>query len=144
MTEYRDDPIIVNVAGRALPRTAWALVRDGVIAAVVLTYDRDKPPFGDVPVASGDVPLFGDVAIRVTGTHAAPGYLVDARGNVTPAEGRTRALLPGEAAYQGPVSGQVNQSLEENNDGEAHDDAAEQPAENEVRAPGGEEVPDPR
>ncbi|BBC81280.1 protein naked cuticle homolog 2 [Acetobacter orientalis] len=98
---YQDSPVLVTAAGYAIPRTAWALVRDGFIAAVVHTYDEQKPPFKNAPVAGGGVPvpMVGEAAIRVTGTGALMGHLVDSFGNVTPAEGRTTALQPGQAAY---------------------------------------------
>lgn len=98
--EFPDDPVITNMSGYALPRTSWALVKDGVIEGISLTYDPIKPPFPDVPVASpGAVPLTGTVAVVVTGTRAIAGHLIDHRGNTTPAEGRKQALKAGFPAY---------------------------------------------
>jgi len=112
MDDIKDDDVRHNAAGVALPRAHWALVRDGVVAAIVRTYDHVRHPFGEIAqgpidVQQGHVALEGEHVIRVDGTDAAIGNLVDAKGNVTPSEGRTRALVPGEAAYRGPEGDQV-------------------------------------
>ena len=133
---YPDDPVITNVNGYALPRTSWALVKDGVIEGVSLTYNHTSPPFPDVPVAKpGAIPLTGTVAIIVTGTHAVTGHLVDRHGNTTPAEGRLSALKEGQPAYHDgagdrilPGTEQAVEADEEQEDedrGETHDDTAE-------------------
>ena len=135
---YEDDAVLTNVNGVALPRTSWAHVRDGVILGISLTYDHHKPPFDGMPVGKpGDIPLTGDVAVIVTGTHAMAGHLIDRFGNTTPAEGRLAQLDPMEAAYHdgaGTRAGEVldgaavpadvsEQEVEEH--GETHDDTAE-------------------
>ncbi|GAN66901.1 MULTISPECIES: hypothetical protein [Acetobacter] len=134
---YQDSPVLVTAAGYAIPRTAWALVRDGFIAAVVHTYDEQKPPFKNAPVAGGgvSVPMVGEAAIRVTGTGALVGHLVDSFGNVTPAEGRTTALQPGQAAYHdgagvdtGATTIPEPEDAEPVAHGETNDEQAEQSA----------------
>lgn len=107
MDEFRDDPIRHTAAGGALPRRGWALVRDGVVAVVVHTYDFARHPFegvdgapgADVHHSGGPVPLEGVAVLDVTGADAHSGMLVDEKGNVTPAEGRTTRLSAGEPAY---------------------------------------------
>ncbi|KXV20644.1 hypothetical protein [Gluconobacter japonicus] len=98
--ENLDDPVITTATGYAIPRTAWAHIRDGFVVAIAQTYDHLKHPFGEVAEANpGNVPLEGETVIRVTGSNAAVGHLVDSKGNLTPAEGRTTALSPGQPAY---------------------------------------------
>lgn len=98
--DYKDDPIITNANGFALPRIGWALVEDGMIRAVVHTYDDDAGPFEDAPLAiPGQVPLTGRCALKVTGTGALVGHLVDRNGNVSASGGRDAALGDDMAAY---------------------------------------------
>ncbi|GAN55250.1 hypothetical protein [Tanticharoenia sakaeratensis] len=108
----RDDEPRLNAMGVPFPRTAWALVRNGVIAKIVHTYDHEHHPFGDIAQGEaepehGPVALTGEHVLRVDSSIAAVGDLVDAKGNTTPAEGRARPLIPGEAAYRGPTSAQI-------------------------------------
>ncbi|AAW62182.1 hypothetical protein [Gluconobacter oxydans] len=136
---FPDDPVITNVSGYALPRTSWALVKDGIIAGISRTYDHVKPPFPDVPVARpGSIPLTGTVAIIVTNTQAVAGHLVDHHGNTTPSEGRIGPLSEGQAAYHDGAAHRVQpgaviettpedepEQTEGDDNGETHDDAAE-------------------
>lgn len=98
--DYKDDPIITNANGFALPRIAWALVEDGTVCAVAHTYDDHAAPFDDAPAAvAGKVPLTGRCALKVTGAGAMIGHLVDRNGNVSASGGREAALGPEMAAY---------------------------------------------
>jgi len=122
MADYTNVPAAtVAVAGK---HEAWAFVRDGVVQKIVRAASRLTHPFSDEPDAPAPdvvhgggvaVPLHGVAVVRVTNSDAAPGMLVDEKGNVTPSEGRTRALLPGEPAYHAP-----NVVQTENVEGEDH------------------------
>ncbi|MBO1361781.1 hypothetical protein J2D73_18525 [Acetobacter sacchari] len=110
--KYEDEAPRHSAAGFPLPQTAWALVRDGSIEIIVKKNSRDVHPFGDeVEIAdphAGPIPLDGVCALRVTGTLAHTGDLVDDKGNVTPREGRDRPLRPGESAmHSGPGAARV-------------------------------------
>ena len=135
---YDDDPVIANVSGYALPRTSWAHVRDGMILGVALTYNHHKPPFEGVPIGKpGEIPLTGDVAVIVTGTHAMAGHLIDRFGNTTPSEGRRAALRAGFPAYHDGADAPPDEIPEDeaaphsvseqkgDDHGETHDNAAE-------------------
>lgn len=98
--DYKDDPIITNANGFALPRIAWALVEEGTVRAVVHTYDDHAAPFNEAPVAvAGEVPLTGRCSLKVTGTGALVGHLVDRSGNVSASGGRDAPLGADMAAY---------------------------------------------
>jgi len=106
--ENLDDPVITTATGYAIPRTAWARIRDGFVVAIAHTYDHLKHPFDEVAGAKpGNVPLQGETVIRVTGSNAAVGHLVNSKGNLTPAEGRTTAHSPGQPAYHEGVAPEV-------------------------------------
>lgn len=107
---YQDETPIITAAGNVMPLTQWALVADGRVEIVTSTRSPDQHPFGEnVPMDEpGHIPLSGECALRVTGVVVHPGYLVDEKGNVTPAEGRTETLKPGESAlHAGPGVGAV-------------------------------------
>lgn len=139
----RDDEPRLNAMSVPLPRTAWALVRNGMIAKIVHTYDHERHPFGDieqgeVELEHGPVALTGEHALRVDSSIAAVGHLVDAKGNTTPAEGRTRPLVPGEAAYRGPDAAQVHDASADGADRDEHGEdvgAAHEPHADTDRAP---------
>ncbi|BCI68095.1 hypothetical protein [Acetobacter aceti] len=126
---YQDETPIVTAAGIAMPQTSWALIEDGRVAAVVSTNNHEIHPFGaDVLRAvPGSVPLTGRCGLRVTGTIAHTGFLVDRMGNVTPCEGRKAPLRAGESAMRsGPgaavhhiVASQQPQTVEHESVGES-------------------------
>lgn len=99
---FQDDKPIVTAAGTAMPQASWALIENGRVAAVVNTNNHEMHPFGaEVPRAvPGSVPLAGRCGLRVTGTIAHTGFLVDRMGNVTPCEGRKSPLSAGESAMR--------------------------------------------
>lgn len=92
--------------GSPHPLARWALLRDGIVVALTRTKDHLMHPFGRLEQGAirpqhGFVALEGEDAINVTGTDCEIGYLADSKGNVTPDEGRTVSLRPGEPAYHG-------------------------------------------
>jgi hypothetical protein len=89
--EYPVDPAAEPVVGPApaRPRT-WVLVKDGVVTHVRHSFDWFKHPFG------AD---HGGRVVDGTGVEVAPGYLVDAKGNFTPAEGRVAPIPEALPAY---------------------------------------------
>lgn len=100
--QYQDDPPRFTTAGTLITQASWALIENGRVMAVVNTNNHSAHPFGDdVPRAiPGSVPLCGRCALRVTGTIAHTGFLVDRMGNVTPCEGRDGPLKEGESAMR--------------------------------------------
>ncbi len=69
----------------------WALAENGFVVDVQSSFDRLRHPFGDEAA--------GKTVLDVSNTTCAVGYMVDHKGNVAPAAGRTDALLPHEPAY---------------------------------------------
>ncbi|MCQ8279870.1 hypothetical protein NFI95_15605 [Acetobacteraceae bacterium KSS8] len=126
MAEFDDVPEVQPTIGIpvARPRT-WVLVRDGVVTHVKHTMDWFKHPFGD---------NHGGRVVDGTGVDVAPGYFVDAKGNFTPAEGRTAPIPEGLPAYHsGPgtpaaspheVAASLAGSTEPTEEGERHVDPA--------------------
>ena len=108
MPDPIDAPAFTADAGIPIRRSRWALVRDGVIERVEHSLDHLRHPFGDDAEGAYhaphdgrqiEVPRTGLTVLKVTGTEAAVGHLVDTKGNVTPLEGRTEALADNEPAY---------------------------------------------
>ena len=108
MPDPIDAPAFTADAGIPIRRSLWAMVRDGVIERLEPSLDHLRHPFGDDAKdayhAPSDgrqieVPRAGLAVLKVTGTDAAVGHLVDTKGNVTALEGRTEGLADNEPAY---------------------------------------------
>ena len=85
-----EDP--VSEDGRMSPMRQWALVKDGIVAEVRKAAYHLAHPFSMEEVDGGHV-------LDVTGVPCHPGFMADAKGNVTPAEGRTAPIPDGLPAY---------------------------------------------
>ena len=94
-----DEPEIQPQIGPVQQRVrTWVQVRHGRVHAVKHTHDWFKHPFEDLEDA--------DYVVDGTGVEVAPGHFVDAKGNFTPAEGRTAPIPQGLPAYHaGPDAG---------------------------------------
>ena len=78
---------------RPRPVRSWALVKGGIIIKIKTVLPAE---------AHGLNELDGRI-VEVTGTDAQLGYFVDAKGNVTPSEGRKLPIPDGVPAYlEGP------------------------------------------
>ena len=78
---------------RPRPVRSWALVKGGIIVAVRTILASEKHGFEES----------GGRVVDVTGADAQLGYYVDAKGNVTPSEGRKSPIPEGKPAYlEGP------------------------------------------
>ncbi len=107
-----DEPAVTADAGIPIRRATWVLIRDGVVEKVRRGCDFLLHPFEQtgeaayVPPLDGrpaDIPRAGLAVFPATGQDVQPGYLVDAKGNFTPPEGRTGPIAAGLPAYhQGP------------------------------------------
>lgn len=105
MSQYNEQPI-QYASGSTMPQITWALAENGRIIDVARTNTDTVSPFEDAPIFSASMGQAntGRWAVNCTGGHVVPGYLIDAKGNVTPAEGRTGVISGVIPAYQGPVS----------------------------------------
>jgi hypothetical protein len=107
-----DEAAVTADAGIPIRRATWVLIRDGVVEQVKRGCDFLLLPFEQtgevayVPPLDGrpaDIPRAGLAVFPATGQDVQPGYLVDAKGNFTPPEGRTGPIAAGLPAYhQGP------------------------------------------
>lgn len=85
---------VTTSTGIPMRHRAWAKVEAGKVTELGVLPAHMPHPFADHAEKGGAV-------LDVTGVDCSVGYLADAKGNVTPTEGRTGTIPPGLPAYHG-------------------------------------------
>ncbi len=129
MSDKVDGPgVDLHVGPAPLRPRTWVLVQGGIAKKVKHTFDWFKHPFED--------DLDNARVVDGTGVDVQPGYMVDDKGNFTPAEGRTAPIPQGLPAYHaGPGVTRLPGLLAAELSGSELSDNLKRPAEDQLTVP---------